>query len=234
MLELNNKKAIVFGGTSGIGLAIVKDLHHNGAKVVAIGRDAKKAESLPEDVRFAACDVRDETAITTLFQTEGDLDVLISAATGGERALGPFSTMDMDAFRRSFDKMWGYANVVKFGLPHLKESGSITLISGSPARRGGPGQIAISTAGGAVEAFIKHLAKEIAPIRINGVAPGLIDTPMFGNGEDRRKFLVEKTKGQPIPRAGAADEIAQAVHLLITNEFMTGTIIDVDGGVMAS
>lgn len=143
--------------------------------------------------------------------------------------------MDMDGFKGSFDKLWGYANVVRYGAQYLSENGCITLISGAPARRMRPGQIAISSVGGAVEAFVRGVALEIAPRRINVVSPGLINTPMFpGSEEERLKNLTNATANNLIPRPGNPDEIAQAVMLTLSNDFMTGTTIDVDGGWLLS
>ena len=79
--------------------------------------------------------------------------------------------MDINGFKGSFDKLWGYANVVKYGVPCVNDNGCIVLVSGSPARQPKPGQIALSCVGGAVEAFTKMLASEIAPKRINVVSP---------------------------------------------------------------
>ena len=110
-MDFMNKKAIVFGGTSGIGLATVKILEIAGAEVVAIGRSSEKKSELPNGVKFIACDVRDEVCVKTLLEKLAPFDILISSATGGERAIGPFLEMDMDGFKGSFDKLWGYANV---------------------------------------------------------------------------------------------------------------------------
>ncbi len=153
-MEIAGKKALVFGGTSGIGLATVQQLLELKADVVAIGRDAEKASALPAGADFKQCDVRDRDALQALFAQTGSFDILISAATGGGRAIGPFTEMDMDGYQASFDKLWGYANVVRFGQAHLSDNGAIVLVSGSPARKCGKGQVALSSVGGAVEASI--------------------------------------------------------------------------------
>ena len=132
MTELSGKKAVVFGGTSGIGLATSIKLRDLGADVVAISRDPSKAGEI-DGVTLAQCDVRDRDAMSALFAELAPFDILISAATGGERAAGPFLEMDLDGYQGSFDKLWGYANVVRLGTEHLSENGSITLVSGSPA-----------------------------------------------------------------------------------------------------
>lgn len=230
-MNFKGKKAVIFGGTSGIGLAAARQLAALGAEVVAISRNPERAGDLPAGVTVEKCDVLDESALEALFAKLAPYDVLISAATGGSRAIGPFMSMDMDGFRGSFAKMWGYANVVRFGVPHLSETGNVVLVSGAPARRAAPGQVAIGAVGGAVESFARTVAREIVPKRLNVVAPGQIDTPMVGlEGEEREAFYAKSTAKCLIPRPGTADEVAQAIVFLAQNEFVTGTTIDVDGG----
>jgi len=230
-MDVSGKKALVFGGTSGIGLSTTHQLAERGAQVVAISRDPSKAGDLPKGVSCEACDVRDRDAMEKLFKQHAPFDILISAATGGDRALGPFLDMDMDGFAGSFDKLWGYANVVRYGASHLTEHGSIVLVSGSPARKAKPGQIALSAVGGAVEAMVRALAPEIAPRRINTVSPGTIDTPMSAlEGKARDEHFTKLTAPHLLPRAGLPDEVAKAIVFMVENDFVTGTTIDVDGG----
>lgn len=234
-MDIAGKKALVFGGTSGIGLAAVRQLAAKGATVTALSRDPSKAGDAPANVTFRACDVRDSAALEKLFIEEGPFDILVSAATGGERALGPFLEMDMSQYQASFAKLWGYTNVVRYGAPHLADNGAIVLVSGAPARKAKPGQIALASVGGAVEAFVRTIAPELAPKRINVVSPGTIATPMFGDeSEDRAERLAAMTAENIIPRAGTPDEAASAIIYLIENDFVTGTTIDVDGGWLLS
>ena len=234
-MDISGKKALVFGGTSGIGLSTVEQLVALGADVVAMGRDASKASALPANVTYRTCDVRDPEALSALYSETGPFDILVSAATGGSRAIGPFAQMDMDGYKSSFDKLWGYANVVRQGLEHLSEHGCIVLVSGSPARRCGPGQVALSSVGGAVEAMSRAVAKEIAPRRINVMSPGLIDTPMVPlQGAERDAHYERLTGNNLIARAGTPDECAKGILFLIQNDFVTGTTLDVDGGILLS
>ena len=231
-MEIENKKALVFGGTSGIGLAACEQLIGKGAEVIAISRDPSKANSVKHNrLSFESCDVRIEDEVKQIFEKYAPFDILVSAATGGSRAAGPFLEMDMLGFKSSFDKLWGYANIVRFGTNYLSSDGTIVLVSGAPARRMKPGQIALSAVGGAVENLVRGVAKEIAPKRINSVSPGLIDTPMFSQeGEDRKIFLNSMTEANTIKRAGKPEEVAKGIIFVIENEFVTGTTVDVDGG----
>ena len=235
-MSISGKKAIVFGGTSGIGLATAKMLAQGGATVVAISRNPSKLEQLPAGITVETCDVRDGAAVENLLNSLAPFDILVSAATGGNRAIGPFLEMDMEGFKGSFDKLWGYANVVRHGARHLTDGGSITLVSGAPARNCKPGQIALSSVGAAVEAMARAVASEVAPrIRINVVSPGTIDTPMVpAQGAEREALYDKMTRNNLIPRAGTADEVAEGIMFVIKNEFVTGTTVDVDGGWLLS
>lgn len=234
-MDVAGKKAIVFGGTSGIGLAAAKQLAALGAEVIAVSRNPDKAGEMPAGISLRKCDVLDREAMQALFKDCAPFDILVSAATGGSRALGPFLEMDMDGYRASFDKLWGYANVVRFGAEHMGPDGSIVLVSGAPARKCKPGQVALSSVGAAVEALVRAVSTEIAPKRLNVVSPGSIDTPMVQIQGAERDALYEKmTAENVIPRAGTADEVAQGIVFMIQNDFVTGTTIDVDGGWLLS
>lgn len=236
-MKLHDRKALVIGGTSGIGLATAIRLKQAGARVVVLGRDPERLtaalDTLGAPAQGRSLDVLDRDAMSATFDELAPFDVLVNAATGGDRAVGPFLDMDLDGFEGSFRKLWGYVNSVRLGAPHLPDHGSIVLVSGSPARKCRPGMSAISTVGNAVEGFVRAVAPELAPRRINVVAPGVIDTPMFPvAGEQRARLFEQATAGNLIPRAGTPDEVAMAILFAIENDFVTGTTIDVDGGAL--
>ena len=234
-MDINGKKAIVFGGTSGIGLSATQMLSDKGAHVIALSRNPYKLKTVPKNVTTKKMNVLDRDALEKFFQEVGEYDILVNSATGGTRAVGPFLSMDLDGYRASFDKLWGYTNVVRYGTKFLKDNGNIVLVSGSPARKCRPGQIAISSVGGAVEAFARGIAPEIAPKRINIVSPGIIDTPMSPlQGKEREDYYKNTTNNNLIPRAGTPDEVATGIIFAIENEFITGTTIDIDGGWLIS
>ena len=234
-MDINGKKAIVFGGTSGIGLSATQMLSDKGAHVIALSRNPDKLKTVPKNVTTKKMNVLDRDALEKFFQEVGEYDILVNSATGGTRAVGPFLSMDLDGYKASFDKLWGYTNVVRYGTKYLKDNGNIVLVSGSPARKCRPGQIAISSVGGAVEAFARGIAPEIAPKRINIVSPGIIDTPMSPlQGKEREDYYKNTTNNNLIPRAGTPDEVATGIIFAIENEFITGTTIDIDGGWLIS
>lgn len=236
-MNIEGKKALVLGGTSGIGLAAARQLADAGARVTAMSRDPGNLQAardaLGQQAEVRALDVLDRQAMTETFRALAPYDILVNAATGGERAVGPFLEMDLEGFQGSFRKLWGYVNTVRLGAGHLAEDGCIVLVSGAPARKCQPGMAAISTVGNAVEGFVRAVAPELAPRRINVVSPGVIDTPMFAvAGEERQRFLERATANNLIKRPGQPDEVAMAILFAIQNDFVTGTTIDVDGGAL--
>lgn len=236
-MEVEGRRALVIGGTAGIGLSTAASLRDGGAEVIAASRRATSRdaarEALGAGVRLVDIDLRDRAELLALFEELGPLDILVGCATGGDRAVGPFPGMDLDGFQGSFDKLWGYANAVRLGLSHLSEDGTIVLVSGSPARKTKPGLSALAAVGGAVEAWTRAIAPEIAPRRINVVSPGIIDTEMFPfPAADREATFAAMTADHVIPRAGRSQEVADAILFLIRNDFVTGTTVDVDGGAL--
>ena len=233
---IEGKKIVLFGGTSGIGLSCLKLLSgKNASQIISISRNPERCSFKASNVIYKKIDVLDENQLSLFFDEVGSFDILINTATGGERAIGPFEEMDLNGYRNSFRKLWGYTNTVRLGLKNINSKGCIVLVSGSPAKKCKPGMIALASVGGAVEAFAKSLAAEIKPIRINVVSPGVIDTPMVSlQGKDRNDLYSNLTKDNLIPRAGKAEEVSHAISFAIENEFITGTIIDVDGGWLSS
>jgi len=231
MANFENKKAIVLGGTSGIGRATTEMLRDAGAEVIAGGR----RETDIDGVECVQVDVLDREGLQTLFEKHHGFDFLVNAATGGARAIGPFLEMDLEGYQNSFAKLWGYVNSVRLGVPHMSADGAVVLYSGYPARKWSAGLIAIGSVGGSVESFIRLAANEITPVRINGVSPGLIDTPMSPlEGEAREEYYRARSAGHLIARAGTSEEVASAAIFLLENEFVTGTIVDVDGGAICT
>jgi len=233
--NLTGKNVVIIGGTAGIGLAAAQAAAAAGAKVWAAGRSeghieaAKQVANGSFEVRQA--DTHDAASLEAIFKEVGTVDHLVSAAVGGERTLKPFLEQTEDQFKAAYDKLWGYAKVVRTGAPYLADDGAITLVSGSPARKIKPAQSPLSCVGASVENLVRCLAVEMAPVRVNVVSPGTVDTAMFDwMGDEKQGKLQAMTASHLIQRAGTPEEIAQGILFVMQNGFVTGTTVDVDGG----
>jgi NAD(P)-dependent dehydrogenase (short-subunit alcohol dehydrogenase family) len=236
MGKLDNQNVVVIGGTSGIGLATAILAQEAGANVLAASRSEDKVAACSAEnpgIEFAQIDTHDVAGLKALFEKVGTINHIIAAATGANRTMSPFMEQTDEQFREAFNKFWGYTNVARQGVPFLVDSGSLTFISGTPARKCNSGMSSVSCTGSAVEGLTRALALELAPKRVNAVAPGIADTGMFDRfGDNKAEALANIGKNIPLGRVGKATEVAEAVLLLMTNPYMTGTTIDVDGGVL--
>jgi NAD(P)-dependent dehydrogenase (short-subunit alcohol dehydrogenase family) len=227
--------ALVIGGTSGIGLATARRLHSLGAKVHIVGRTEQRlatvAESDPSLTGHQA-DAGDRAQIEAVIETIGDIDWLVVTASSTEGP-GPIGDLDLAMLRRAFDgKFWAHLTTIQAALPRLSPMGSITLLGAITARAGMPGTAGIAAVNGAVEALIKPLAVELAPIRVNAVSPGLVDTPWWSGlpEEARQEYFDQAAQALPSGRIATADDIAEATVLAATNPNVTGSIFETDGG----
>jgi NAD(P)-dependent dehydrogenase (short-subunit alcohol dehydrogenase family) len=234
-MSLSGKNVVVIGGTSGIGLATAIAASELGANVWAAGRSAAHIEKARAKagsrVTIMSADTHDDASLLAVFKEAGVINHLVSAATGGSRTLKPFVEQTGEQFQAAFGKLWGYSNVVRTGAGFMAKDGSITLVSGAPARKLKPNSSALSCVGAAVENLVRCLAIELAPIRVNVVSPGIIDTALFdGLGEKRDAAVAGMVKGQLVERVGRPEEVASALIYLMNNGYATGTTVDVDGG----
>ncbi len=236
-MNFKGQKIVVVGGSSGMGLATTRALAREDATVVIASRSGDKLEAakaaITGKVETASLDFTDESAVNKFFEALGKFDHLVLAAAGPP-AWGNFLELDPAALRRAFDtKFWGYFNCARHAVPHLRKDGSITFLTGGASRTALPGTSGLAAVNGAITCMAHTLAKELAPLRVNVVSPGLIDTPAYDwmPGDEKQAFFEKMGKGLPVKRIGQPHEIADAVLLLISNGFMTGVVMDVDGGV---
>ena len=235
MNDLSNQKVAIIGGTSGIGLAAAIQAAEQGATVFAASRNQEtidKAKQLaPSNIEFSSVDTHDAAGLKQFFEQIGELDHLVSAATGANRTIAPFLEQSAEQFSEAFNKFWGYTHVIRQGVPFVKSTGSVVLVSGIPARKCQSGMSSLSCVGSAVEALMRALAVELAPIRVNVASPGVIDTAMFDwLGDNKEAFLARSANSTLLKRVGKAEEVADAILFFLNNPYVTGNTIDVDGG----
>lgn len=237
-MSLKGQRVVVIGGSSGMGLACAKAAIQAQAEVVIASHSADKlkhaqAELNSNNVSVVTLDITDEEAVKRFFSDLGNLDHLIITASGA--GTGPFVKMTNELAQNFFQiKFWGAYSCAKYAAPLVSKQGTITFVSGGASRRPMRGLACAGACNGALESLGKALAFELAPIRVNTIAPGLVDTPLYAMmPEDKKQAFFDATAKQlPAKRIGYPVDIAQAAMLLMTNSFITGTVLDVDGGYM--
>jgi NAD(P)-dependent dehydrogenase (short-subunit alcohol dehydrogenase family) len=236
MSTLKDKRVVVLGGSSGIGLGVAKAAGAEGANIViASSRKTKIDEALtvlPSGTEGHVIDLADAAAIEAFFSKLGAFDHLVYTA-GESLLLGPVAKSDNEAAKRRFDvRYWGAFFSAKFGSGSIRPGGSIVFTSGTAGRRPRPGWALSASIVSAVEGLTRGLAVELAPIRVNLVCPGAVVTPLWdGLPEASRKHLLEvAAAGLPVRHVADADEVASAYTYLMKQTFSTGEIVVVDGG----
>lgn len=234
--SLAQQTLVVIGAGSGIGAAVARQAAARGARVVLAGRSLQALQrqqaQLPESARSIAVDITDAASLQALFTRVGAFDHLVISA-GPAIAAKPLADTDLLDAQRAFEvKFWGVWRAVQAALPTLAPQGSISLTSGLLSRKMVPGQVLKTTLNAALEALGKHLAKELAPRRVNVISPGVTATEAYaGMPEDAREAMFARTGASlPVGRVGQPDEVAAAFILAMENGFISGSLIDVDGG----
>lgn len=230
-----HKRIIIIGGSSGMGLATAIAATAAGAQVVIASRSRDKLEKarrvIGGDTEVMPLDVMDEAAVQAFFHQVGEFDHLTTP--GNVAAGGPFLTRDTAAVRADFDsKFWGQYLAAKHGAPFIRPGGSIVLFSGIYSQRPSAGVSGVAAINSAIEGLARGLAVELAPIRVNAVSPGLVDTPIFNAmpKEAKEEMFQRFAAVAPLNRVGRPEEIAQTVLYLMANTLTTGSILYVDGG----
>lgn len=238
-MSISNTKILVVGGGSGMGLALARRCLDAGARVVIAGRgedrlrQAREALDNPADLDAAIVDITREDEVAALFQRLGGLDHIVSTAADIEGAYQLLPALELKAAQRVVEsKLYGPLLLAKHGAPRLSAAGSMTFVSGIAAYRPAPRGSVVAAVNAALEGLVRALAVELAPIRVNAVSPGWVDTSIWAQvaGDRKDETLADMAERLPVGRIGQPDDIADAIAFLMGNGFTTGTTLHVEGG----
>ncbi len=236
-MSLMNQKVVIMGGTSGIGFATAQAVTSAGALASITGRDPERLRSalsrLPDTVKGALVDATSPDGLDGFYKSLGPFDHLVLSLSGKVGG-GPFRGLSPDLLKQAFEaKFFAYLTAMQIGLRSLREGGSIVLVTASSARTSYPGTSGLAAVNGALEAMIPTLALELKPTRVNAVSPGIIDTPWWDDWpkEQREGAFAQIAANTPVGRIGQPEDIARAIVLLLENTYMTGTVVECDGGI---
>lgn len=226
--SLQQQTVAILGGGSGIGRAVAQAAHAAGARVFVLGRSA----AADEGIAAIQVDITDADALRQAFASIGHIDHLVSTV-GARVPSAKLPDLRYDDLALTFKvKLFGNLIAIQQALPFLAPQASITLTSGLLSRKYGAGSLLKGAVNAAVEAAGKQLAKELAPRRVNVVSPGVVDTGLWGEAgsEGRLATMARVGGGLPVGRVGRPEELAAAYLFAMQNGFVTGTVIDADGG----
>lgn len=230
-----SKKVIIAGGSTGIGLATAVMLTKEKANVIVTGRSAAKladAAKANPGMQTAAMDSNNRKELDAFFSAQGGVDHLVIALSGAKGA-GKFAELSLKDLREGFEgKFWPQLNTLQAALPYINKGGSITLITAISAISQAPGVSGLAAINGALELMIPSIAKEIQPLRINAVSPGVVNTGWWDFlPADAKADTFETYAAQtPVGRVGEPDDVADTILFLMRNGNIAGTVIRCDGG----
>lgn len=235
-MNLAGQKIVIFGGTSGIGLAAAKLAAEDGATVTITGRDRARLDKAVSEIGKGASgesvDATDRKALDQFFSGVGEFDHLVLSISSGGGA-GAFASLDIPGLLKPIGgKVIAQLQATQAALPKLAANGSITFVSAASARAAFAGTSGLAAINGALNAAAATLALELKPRRVNVVSPGIVDTPIWSHfpEAERRQLLDREASSLPVGRIGRPEEVAQTIVMLMSNGFITGAVIDCDGG----
>lgn len=236
---VRNGKVLIVGGSSGMGMALARRCLDEGAGVAIVGRDVGKLQRAREALRnpvaldAIVADITQERQVMDLFDQLGAVDHIVSTAADIRGAYELLPSIDLKAAQKVVEsKLYGPLLLAKHGASALSDGGSMTFTSGIAAYRPAARGSVVAAVNAALEGLVRALAIELAPIRVNAVSPGWVDTPIwtFVAGDKKDDTLGAMAQRLPAGRVGQPDDIADAIRFLMGNRFTTGTVLHVEGG----
>lgn len=234
--NLSGKKVVVLGGSAGIGLAIAKAAANEGAAITIVSSNRQRLDAALQQLSAGsnaiAADLSDEQQVKELFNDIGNFDHLVYTA-GETLKLTNIADVAIADAQRFFNlRYWGAFTAVKYAAPCINQGGSITLTGGTVSSRPGAGWSLGASICAAMEGFTRAMAIELAPIRVNLVAPGVVKTDLWSNmsQDDRENFYTGVGNSLPVKRVGEADDIALSYLYFMRQQYGTGQSLIVDGG----
>lgn len=230
---LANQKVVVVGGSSGIGLSTAELAKREGAEVIIAARNPERLDVAAKKLNATAipADVTSDESVAELFRKCGPVDHVV--VTAAQLRTGAFKTVKMEDVRATMEgKFWGAWRVARAA--EIRPGGSLTLVTGFLSIRPRPNSAIVGAANGALESLARSLALELAPVRVNAVSPGIIDTPIRAAmpEEARRDMLAKTAAALPVGRVGVGEDIARQIMAFMTIGFATGSIVYLDGGAL--
>jgi NAD(P)-dependent dehydrogenase (short-subunit alcohol dehydrogenase family) len=232
-MTLVGSNIIIAGGSSGIGLATARLFKQSGAKVTITGRNLDKLKAAEQaGLSAAKVDSCNNDAVNAFFSAKGSFDHLV-IALGSSKGLGNFNDLSLQDLKMGFEqKYWAQLQTLKAALPFINTKGSITFITAITASARMPGTAGIASINSALEVMVPILAKELKPMRVNAVSPGVVDTPWWdfmpkaAKEESFKAFAAQTAVG----KVARPEDIAQAILFVVQSDYITGNILGVDGG----
>jgi NAD(P)-dependent dehydrogenase (short-subunit alcohol dehydrogenase family) len=236
-MSFDGQRVVIIGASAGIGEAAARDFAAKGAEVTITGRSKERldqaAQRIGHPVHVAELDATSREALDAFFAATGTIDHLVLCASPGAVGVGPIATLDEAALRQAFDgKFFAHVKALQAALPHLRRDGSVTLVTAASARAAFPGTAGLAAVNGALETIVAPLAVELAPLRVNAVSPGVIDTHWWGAmPEDQRRAYFDAAAAiTPTRRVGKPEDVAEAITYLAGAGFVSGTVLECTGG----
>ncbi len=231
---LHDQTVLVVGRGSGLARAVTLTARDAGARVVAAGRDTEALlATYTGEPRITTehVDLTDEASMASLAGRLGTVDHVVT--TGSARARGHLADLDRDAVRLSFDtKVIGPLMLAKHVAPRMSKTGSFVIFSGVAAAKIAVGTMAVAITNAAADTLARSLALELAPIRVNAISPGVVDTGAWDalGEQGKADYFADMIARNPVQRIGTPDDIATAVLFAMTSTFLTGQTLHIDGG----